>query len=146
MKLTDLLEFKIPLTIVSLAPWPNPMGTQHSGITNLKVDPTNGKVKLPKRKNRRVFFDKSIEAQTSGGKIKENKQMNVCEIFNQLNEDSAELVQKVKQSISSLDDATKLAVMSALEYGINAAKTNDPNFIKKYGTEIANTLTGQSTS
>ena len=57
MKLTALLEFEIPLTIVSLRGWPSPTkGTQHSGIKNMKVDPITHKVKLPNRRKAKPFF------------------------------------------------------------------------------------------
>jgi len=73
MKLQDLFEFEIPLTVTSLRAWPNPGKTGvHSGQMTVKVDPDKHKVNLPTRKKRRVFFDKSLKAQTSGGLVKED--------------------------------------------------------------------------
>ena len=57
MKLLDIIEFKIPLTVVSLRAWPSPTkGEQHSGIDNMMVDPTTGKVKIPKHRKLKKFM------------------------------------------------------------------------------------------
>jgi len=57
MKLADLLEFAIPLTVVSLRAWPSPTkGEQHSGIQNMKVDPDTQKVKIPNRRKLKRFL------------------------------------------------------------------------------------------
>lgn len=57
MKLVDLLEFEIPLTVVSLRAWPSPTkGEQHSGIQNMKVDPVTQKVKIPNRRKLKRFL------------------------------------------------------------------------------------------
>ena len=67
MTLSDIFEFKIPLTVISLRAWPSPTkGEQHSGIQSMVVDPSTNKVKLPNRKKRKAFFDKSVKDQTSG--------------------------------------------------------------------------------
>lgn len=57
MKLSDLLEFTIPLTVVSLRAWPSPTkGEQHSGVQTLKVDPDTQKVKIPSRRKQKKFL------------------------------------------------------------------------------------------
>jgi hypothetical protein len=65
MKLSDLLEFKIPLTVTSLRAWPSPTkGEQHSGIQNMVIDPDKQKVKIPNRRKLKRFL-KPVKDQVS---------------------------------------------------------------------------------
>jgi hypothetical protein len=57
MKLSELFEFAIPLTIVSLRAWPSPTkGEQHSGIQSMKVDPDTQKVKIHNHRKAKKFL------------------------------------------------------------------------------------------
>jgi hypothetical protein len=57
MKLSELFEFTIPLTIVSLRAWPSPTkGEQHSGIQNMKVNPDTQKVKILNHRKAKKFL------------------------------------------------------------------------------------------
>jgi hypothetical protein len=69
VKLSDIFEFKIPLTVVSLRAWPSPTkGEQHSGIENTMVDPDAQKVKIPNRRKLKRFL-KPVKDQVSKVKI-----------------------------------------------------------------------------
>jgi len=70
---------------------------------------------------------------------KQSEALNISEAADQL-------VLKVKQAINNFDDISKYGVICALDYGITAAKKNDANFVKTYGTRAVDALTGKTVS